>query len=112
MSALYQGSFISDLGDLAANIENFGPSCIYFCSHFYKVFKEKKKIRNASILDSYVLKEALCYCLSCRDKIKKHLRIYDTSNDRFFFEARKRFIQYHPKIYENNNLFSYINFHV
>ena len=97
MSVLDQDGFIID-------IENAALGCIYFCNPFYEVFKNKTKIKNASILDNYSSKKALCYCLSCYNKIKKYLKTCDTLSGQFFFEARKLLIPHHPKIYDKNNL--------
>ena len=55
-------------------IEIIETSCIYFCSHFYKSFKDGTKIKDASILKNHTIKQALCFCSSCLDKIRKCLK--------------------------------------
>ena len=51
-------------------VEIAETSYIYFCSHFYKGFKDRTEIKNASILKNHTMKEALCYCLNCLERIK------------------------------------------
>ena len=95
--------------DFLLKVEINETSCLYFCSHFYKAFKNKTRINDATILKNYSSREALCYCASCRKKIKKYLRNYDTLKDEFFFEGRNFSIQYYPKVYcDENNLVIYI----
>ena len=83
-------------------IEIVETSCIYFCSHFFKAFKDKTRIKNASLLNNHLIKEALCYCLNCKDKSKKYLRNYNTLIDEFFLEGKKLLIQY--KVHDKNDL--------
>ena len=79
----------SDLDDFTFTIDMAEISCIYFCGHFYKTFKERMKIMNVSILKNYKTKKVLCCCSSCKDKINKHFQKYNTSNDQFFFFLRQ-----------------------
>ena len=89
--------FILGQDGFSPKIEITETSCVYFCPHFYKKFKERTNIKDASVFENYKMKEALCYCLSCNDKNKKRLKIYDTSSDRYFLEARKLLMLYYPK---------------
>ena len=100
---------VSDRDGFTFKIEIVETSCIYFHSHFYKTFKDRAKIKGASILKNHTIKEALGYCSSCQDKIKKCLRTYNTLSDEFFFETRKLLIQHYTKIYDKNNLVIYIS---
>ena len=101
---------LSNRDDFLLKVEINEASCLYFCSHFYKAFKDKARNNDASILENYSSREALSYCASCRNKIKKYLRHYDTLSDEFFFEGRKFLIQHYPKIYcGENNLVTYMS---
>ena len=95
---------VSDRHVFYLKVDLIKAGCIYFCSHFYKAFKYRTSIKDASILKNHLIKEALCYCSSCKTKIKKCLRNHDTLNDEFFFEGRKLLIQHYPKVYDKNNL--------
>ena len=96
---------VSNRDDFLLKVETNEASFLFFCSHFYKAFKDKARINDTSILKNYSSREALCYCASCRNKSKKYLRNYDTLSAEFLFEERKLLIQYYPKFYcDKNNL--------
>ena len=90
---------VSNRDDFFLKVETNKTSCFYFCSHFYKAFKDKRRINDTSILKNYSWREALSYCASCRNKIKKYLRNYDTLSAEFLIEGRKLLIKYYPKFY-------------
>ena len=101
---------VSNRDDFLLKVEINEASCLYFCSYFYKAFKDKVRINDVSILKHYSSREALCYCSSCRNKIKKYFLNYDTLSDAFFFKGRKLLIQRYPKVYcGENNLVIYMS---
>ena len=76
---------------------------------FFKAFKYKERIKNASVLRNHPTKEVLCYCEGFQKKIKKYLCVYDTLSDEFFFEGRKLLMPYFPQVYCcGNNLMIYL----
>ena len=64
--------------DFLLKVEINETSCLYFCSHFYKAFKNKTRINDATIL-KIIRQEKLCVIVQAvGKKIKKYLRNYDT----------------------------------
>ena len=94
---------------LLLKIEIDHTSCLYFRSHFDKVFMERIRIKDGFILKHYSLREAFCYCARCRNKIQKYFCNYNTLSDEFFFEGIKLLIRYHSKVYCDGNLVIYMN---
>lgn len=81
------------------NRESFGrevkeTACFYFCDHFYKAFKDKVKVRGASVLKQTPSKEVIAYCSDCRKQIFRYLGNINTLSTEIFSEARKLLIQY------------------
>ena len=52
-------------GDVMFHIKIEEVSCFYFCDHFYKAFRKKEPIKNASVLRSHPLDEVIDFCCSC-----------------------------------------------
>lgn len=90
-------------------IEIEETSGFYFCDHFYKAFKDKVKVRNASVWTKKVQKKLY-------DNIGKMFWNFSISVTRyrmiFFFEARKLLIQHYPIVTATNRYIVYINIDV
>ena len=78
------------------NVKIEEASCFYFCEHFYKAFKEKKPIKNASILQYHPAEELIGYCCECQKKIQKLCSQFEALSNNYFIEAKKTLIQYYP----------------
>ena len=72
-------------------------NCIYFCSHFYEVFKKERTVlQNAIVVNRHLSKEVLAYFKQCEiNFICKYFNLH-CSSDEYFFEVRKILIQYFP----------------
>lgn len=73
-------------GGIILKVEMVQTNCIYFCCHFYKIFKDTTKIKDAFILKNHLLREVLCYCENFKNKIKNYFCHYNTLSDEFFFK--------------------------
>ena len=101
---------VSGQDGFSLRIEIDKTCCFCFCSHFYKAFKDRARIKNASILKHYSSREVLRFCADCQNKIKKYLCNYDALSNEFFFEGRKLLIQYYPEVFcDENSLVIYIS---
>lgn len=84
-------------------------SGFYFCDHFYEAFKDKGKVRNASVWTKKVQKKLF-------DNVDKMCWNFSISVTRyrmiFFFEARKLLIQHYPIVTATNRYIVYINIDV
>ena len=78
------------------NVKIEEVACFYFCDHFYKAFREKKSIKNASVLQPHPTEEVIVYCLECQKKNYDICSKFDNLSERFFIEAKKNLIQYYP----------------
>ena len=69
-------------------------SCFYFCEHFYKAFKKKESVKNASVLQSHPHEEVIAYCRECQKKIRSICSRFETLSDDDFNKTKKNLIQY------------------
>ena len=85
-------------GGVAFNMKLDEVSCFYFCDHFYKAFKKKQTVKDASVLRTHPIEEVIGYCCSCQKKICKLCCQFESLSDSFFVEAKKILIQYCPVV--------------
>ena len=64
-------------------------SCFYFCSHFYKAFKDKVNFRGASVMKQESTKEVIGYCSECRKNILKIICKHTTLSKGVFLKQEK-----------------------
>ena len=74
-------------------------SCLYFCPHFHRGYKDNTSLEN--ICARYFEKEAIFYCSCC---LKKLLRFISHGSPRFFAFAKSMLIQYYVPIKECNRV--------
>ena len=84
-------------------------NCIYFCLHFYEVFKKEHTVlQNAIVINRHLTNEVLAYCQQCEiNFICKYFNLHHSS-DELFFEIRKILIQYFP-IKTSNDYYLIVN---
>ena len=70
-------------GAYSFQIELENSSCFYFCDHFCKNFKDKVRIRGASVVRDNRTKEVIGYCADCEKYISKILKC-DKLTEYFF----------------------------
>ena len=70
-------------------------SCFDFTDPFYKNFKDKVRIRGASVIRENRTKEVIGYCADCEKYLSKLLKC-GTLTKLFFFEVGKFLIQCYP----------------
>ena len=92
-------------------IELENTSCFYFCDHFYKNFKDKVRIRGASVMRETRTKEVVGYCADCEKYLSQLLRC-DKLTEYFFFEVRKFLIQCYPIITSKSKYIIYAHLNV
>ena len=98
-------------GTISFRIELENTSCFYFCDHFYKNFKDKVRIRGASVIRENRTKEVIGYCADCEKYLSKLLKC-DKLTKYFFFEMRKFLIQCYPIATSKSKYIMYVNSNV